>query len=134
MMRRPAPPPVASSDTPRRGGRPRKALDERLTGRVAFRVTGADLARLTAEASRLGVDVSDLARQRTLSGRMVVRQTTELAAADRAELGRLGVNLNQLVRHLNTHGAELSAVVEVEAEARRILDGINAALLRGGEQ
>lgn len=78
------------------------------------------------------MDVSDIARQRTLSGRVTVVQTTELAAADRVELGRLGVNLNQLVRHLNTHSADLPAVAELADEARRALDAINAALLRGG--
>ena len=131
-MRRPASPSDASPAAPRRAGRPRKAQDQRLVGRVAFRVTTAALDGLTDEAKRLGVDVSDLARQRTLSGRVTVQQTTALAAADRAELSRLGVNLNQLVRHLNAHPGAVAAVADVADDARRTLAQINAVLLRGG--
>lgn len=114
-------------------GRPKISSDMKRRFLLGAKFTAPERARVFADAERLGVDVSELIRQRTLTGRVQVRQTTELAAADRIQLQRVGINLNQIARHLNEQGGSLPAIAALDGALHQTLGYINDLLLRAGD-
>ena len=81
--------------------RPKKDPAERRVAHLpAVRVTQAELAALSLQASHAGLSLSDFIRQRALSGKVTPKRG--LADAQLlSELNSIGVNLNQIARQLN---------------------------------
>ncbi|MEA3043150.1 MAG: hypothetical protein QOH47_988 [Sphingomonadales bacterium] len=82
--------------------RPRKDDDARRSECFAIRLTPAERLALIAEAGRLSMSPTELARQRLLKARVVVREHRQLDPRQVFELGKIGVNLNQIARALNS--------------------------------
>lgn len=107
-----------------KGGRPRKAEDERRDVALPpIRVTAAEAAHVEDKAAAAGLSLSDYIRRRALGGRIVARQT---ATDDRAifELNRVGVNLAQIVKRLNMTGDVAEDARDVLAEVRRTVEKV----------
>lgn len=82
--------------------RPRKNDEERRSECFAIRLTPDERLSLIAEAERLEITPTELARQRLIKGRVVVHEHRKLDPRQAFELGRIGVNLNQIARALNS--------------------------------
>jgi hypothetical protein len=82
--------------------RPRISDDERRSEFLVLRLTPAERLALVAEAERLSMTLTELARARVVKGRVVVREHRQLDPRQVFELGKIGVNLNQIARALNS--------------------------------
>lgn len=81
--------------------RPRKDDDQRRSEYFTIRLTPDERLALLAEAGRLRMSPTELARQRVLKGRVVVREHRQQDPRLVFQLGKIGVNLNQIARALN---------------------------------
>ncbi|MEA3000852.1 MAG: hypothetical protein QOK17_2685 [Sphingomonadales bacterium] len=105
--------------------RPRGSEDERRSECFAIRLTPGERIALQAEAERLSISPTSLARQRLLSGRVVVHEHRRLDARQAFELGRIGVNLNQIARALNSGQNLNPATIDAAlAELRQVIASI----------
>jgi len=84
----------------RRSAAPKKSRS------IIFRLTEAEHALLSEEASKIGLTANELARSfaRTPKGRISVKMHAQSDPAFIAELKRIGNNLNQLAKHANLYG------------------------------
>jgi len=99
----------------RRGGRPRKAAEDRRTERIALYLTPAERAELERRTAMTGWrDVGTYVRRAIMAQRSPRATVPQLNVQAYGELARTAANLNQLTRHLNEGGA---------------LDGVTAARL-----
>ncbi len=113
----------------RRGGRPRKAAEERRTERVALYLTRAERAELERRTAMTGWrDVGAYVRRAIMAQRSPRATVPQLNVQAYGELARTTANLNQLTRHLNEGGqldattaAGLAVVVERLGEEVRAL-------------
>lgn len=110
---------VESADAPRKRGRPPKPREvpapvrprseqRQRQARFTVRVLADELARIEAEAERVGMSRSAFARARLLqkSGiRAVRRPPVEAAALSQllAQVGKIGSNINQIAKQINLH-------------------------------
>lgn len=107
-----------------KGGRPRKAADERRDVALpSVRVTAAEAAHVEEQAAAAGLSVSDYIRRRALGGRIAARKSAADDAALR-ELNRVGVNLAQIVKRLNMTGDVAEDAGEVLAEVRGAVERV----------
>lgn len=104
-----------------RPGRPAKRAADSRSDRVAFRLTGEELARVQISAERAGVSVSEYCRAAALGQRVRVRSTPDLSAA-LVSLNRVGVNLNQIARAANRGQGVPYDLAEVLAEVRAAVE------------
>lgn len=113
--------------------RPRSSETERRSECFAIRLTPGERIALIAEAERLAISPTSLARQRLLRGRVVVQEHRRLDPRQVFELGRIGVNLNQIARALNSGQSINPATIEAAlAELRQLLAGILSARAEAG--
>jgi len=90
----------------RRGGRPRKAAEDRRTERVALYLTLAERAELERRTAMTGWrDVGAYVRRAIMAQRSPRATVPQLNVQAYGELARTAANLNQLTRHLNEGGA-----------------------------
>ena len=99
--------------------RPRKDDDERRSDCFTIRLTPAERLALSAEAARLRLSPTELARQRLIRGRVVVRQHRQPDPRLVFELGKIGVNLNQIARALNSDQKLNPATIEAALDELR---------------
>ena len=93
----------------RRGGRPRKAAEERRTERVALYLTLAERAELERRTPLTGWrDVRAYVRRAIMAQRSPRATVPQLNVQAWGELARTAANLNQVTRHLN-EGEQLDA-------------------------
>ena len=92
--------------------RPRISDGERRSECFTIRLAPAERLALQAEAERLSMSPTELARQRVLKGRVVVREHRQSDPRLIFELGKIGVNLNQIARALNSQQNVNPAVIE----------------------
>jgi hypothetical protein len=105
--------------------RPHKDDEERRSECLTIRLTPAERLALLAEAERLSITPTSLARQRLIRGRVVVHEHRRLDPRQVFELGRIGVNLNQIARALNSQQHLNPAVIESAlGELRRLIGEI----------
>lgn len=108
--------------------RPRIGDNERRSELLVLRLTPAERLALVAEAERLSMTLTELARTRVVKGRVVVREHRQLAPRQVFELGKIGVNLNQIARALNERQNLNPATIE---SAIHELKTLIASLLPG---
>ncbi len=102
--------------------RPRISDEERRSECFTVRLAPAERLALQAEAARLRMSPTELARQRVLRGRVVVREHRQLDPRLVFELGKIGVNLNQIARALNSQQQVNPAVIHAAiAELRPVI-------------
>ncbi len=90
----------------RRGGRPRKAAEDRRTERVALYLTPAERVELERRTAMTGWrDVGAYVRRAIMAQRSPRATVPQLNMQAYGELARMAANLNQLTRHLNEGGA-----------------------------
>ncbi len=92
--------------------RPRISDDERRSECFTIRVSPAERLALQAEAARLRMSPTELARARVLKGHVVVREHRQPDPRLIFELNKIGVNLNQIARALNSQQNVNPAVIE----------------------
>ena len=104
----------------KRTGRPSKKEADALVGRIAFRVTEAERARIEDAAAAAGTSVSAYARSLVLTARPPRPRPAARADQGRAlvELNRAGTNLNQIARALNAGRGVPTDFAETLAELR----------------
>jgi hypothetical protein len=111
------------------GTAPPRFMPPRDTTRVFVRLSGSEVAKLDAEAERLGLRratwIAALVRRRLLSQPTFGLRDEQLLIGVRAELRRIGVNVNQIARAMNTAvlegrvlDAELTAIDHFRGEVR----------------
>jgi len=119
--------------TGRRGGRPRKAAEERRTERVALYLTPAERAELERRTAMTGWrDVGAYVRRAIIAQRPPRATVPQLNIQAYGELARTTANLNQVTRHLNEGGqldaptaAGLAVVLErLDGEVRALRLGL----------
>jgi hypothetical protein len=110
--------------------RPRKDDEIRRSAYFAVRLTPAEREALFAEAGRLAISPTELARQRLTRGRVLVQEHPQLDPRQVFELGKIGVNLNQIARALNSRQNINPATIEAGIDE---LKALIAAILRPGE-
>jgi len=124
----------------RRGGRPRKAAEDRRTERVALYLTPAERAELERRAALTGWrEVGAYVRRAIMAQRSPRATVPQLNVQAYGELARTAANLNQMTRHFNEGGAvdEVTAArlgVELErlgGEVRALRLGLLG--IKGGE-
>lgn len=116
----------------RRGGRPRKAEDERHSEVLKIRITPDALAKLTAQAEAAGLSVSEYGRATIENNpvRVTVSQTAPPEVVQQLRI--MGGNLRQALeegrrghfRDPATEAALTTAAQTISAELRRMLHGI----------
>jgi transposase len=125
----------------RRGGRPRKAAEERRTERVALYLTPAERAELERRTALTGWrDVGAYVRRAIMAQRSPRATVPQLNVQAWGELARTAANLNQVTRHLNEGGqldaataAGLAVVVErLGGEVRALRLGLLG--IKGAEE
>ena len=84
----------------------RKKSPKRLSRSVSFRVNEADYARMSFQASSLGIRVNELARLRALSEKlqMTLKTTRKTDPALISQLIAIGNNLNQMTKRFHMTG------------------------------
>jgi hypothetical protein len=110
--------------------RPKTSDDERRSEFLVLRLTPAERLALIAEAERLSMTLTELARQRITRGRVVVREHRQLDPRQVFELGKIGVNLNQIARALNARQNINPATIEA---AIGELNELIAVILQPGD-
>ena len=82
--------------------RPPKDDTERRSQCFAIRLTPSERLSLIAEAERLAISPTELARKRITRGRIVVQEHRQQDPRLVFQLSKIGVNLNQIARALNS--------------------------------
>lgn len=105
-------------------GRPTKTNEEKKAN-FTLRLTAADRAEITRNASLLGLSPAEFIRRRSLGYQLPGTLAAQRQEAVRnTALLRLGVNLNQITRHANAgrdlpeHLPELLAAIMAELDSR----------------
>ncbi|WP_462265727.1 plasmid mobilization protein [Mucilaginibacter sp.] len=81
--------------------RPPKPTEDKLTIRLSFRLTPAELEQLNQLAEACGIAPSVLVRQKLFTGRFPQPKAARLDRDAYLELKKIGVNLNQLTKKVN---------------------------------
>lgn len=84
--------------------RPRKAVPDHRSARIAFRVTAEEHAMLERLAASAGMGVGTYVRLRALKDRSPGPAPPQINLDAWLDLRRIGVNLNQIARALNAGG------------------------------
>ncbi len=115
----------------RRGGRPRKAAEDRRTERVALYLTLAERAELERRTAMTGWrDVGAYVRRAIMAQRSPRATVPQLNVQAYGELARMAANLNQLTRHLNEGGAlDATMATRIELEVERLGRDVRALRL-----
>jgi hypothetical protein len=106
--------------------------------RIFVRLTAAEVAKVDAEAARLGLRratwIAALVRRRVAGRPTFAPVDEQLLVGVRAELRRIGVNINQIARAMNTAvlegrvlKAELTSIDEFRAELRAHVGALGEA-------
>lgn len=99
--------------------RPRISDEERRSECFTIRLAPDERLALLAEAGRLRMSPTELARQRVLKGRVVVREHRQQDPRLVFQLGKIGVNLNQIARALNERQSVNPALINAAIEDLR---------------
>jgi hypothetical protein len=115
----------------RRGGRPRKAAEDRRTERVALYLTPAERAELERRTAMTGWrDVGAYVRRAIMAQRSPRATVPQVNIQAWGELARTAANLNQLTRHLNEGGAlDAATAARLGVELERLGGEVRALRL-----
>jgi hypothetical protein len=93
--------------------RPKLTTEVKLSKRFIFRLSEAELLRLTSIALESGLPLGAVVRQRLFSGKFPKLKLPRIELAVYAELKKSGVNLNQLTKKVNSGKLPLALYVEL---------------------
>ncbi len=115
----------------RRGGRPRKAAEDRRTERVALYLTPAERAELERRTAMTGWrDVGAYVRRAIMAQRPPRATVPQLNVQAWGELARTAANLNQLTRYLNEGGQlDAATAARLGVEVERLGEDVRALRL-----
>lgn len=93
--------------------RPKLITEVKLSKRLIFRLSEAELLILTSIAMESGMTLGAVVRQRLFSGRFPKPKLPRIELAVYTELKKSGVNLNQLTKKVNSGKLPLGLYVEL---------------------
>lgn len=104
--------------TNRKGGRPKKAHDDKREYAVQVRMKGSGYERVKELAQQRGTSMAEVIREMCNTGKVVVNTPTLEQEAILRQLAGLCNNLNQLARRANADGfASVALLVQRQAQA-----------------
>jgi len=115
----------------RRGGRPRKAAEDRRTERVPLYLTPVERAELERRTAMTGWrDVGAYVRRAIMAQRPPRATVPQLNVQAWGELARTAANLNQLTRYLNEGGQlDAATAARLGLEVERLGEDVRALRL-----
>ena len=104
--------------------RSRKSESAKLTRRLIVRLSDEDRGRLSCNARRAGLTVSEYVRRMAVDGQVVVRRESGYSFAMTNQLRRIGVNINQQMAIAHTNGEIPAPLVRLWTKLDALLDRI----------